>query len=516
MRKMILNRRSLIGASASLGLLGACSTLSVRTGALRRDPFTLGVAAGDPAPDGFVIWTRLAPEPLAPSGGMVPKPVTVGWEVAADFAFRNIVQSGEWLALPQEAHSVHVEVTGLTAQRPYWYRFHAGGAVSETGCARTLPAPGATVDRLHIASVGCHDYESGFFTAFADLAREPQLDAVFHYGDYIYEFGRRAKNPLRVHAGDETFTLEDYRRRYAQYKQDSDLRAAHARAAFICSFDDHEVDDNWAGDWGKDAGATPAFALRKAAALQAWYEHMPVRRTLRPGNGTRYFRRFDFGSLLRMHVLDTRSHRSNQLCEMRGNDPMCEKQDDPARTMLGAGQETWLAGGMDHGPGWHFVAQQVLMLPFDVRADGGDTPVMSTDNWNGYPDARRRMAALIAERQLTNVVIGSGDMHQHVVGYLPSDPDDPLSPPIASEFLATSVTSGGTGSARQAHQLHTLSHNPHVNLLNNQRGYQLYRVDERHWQADIKVLDQIDTPGGQLTNLATYVVEHGRPGPTIS
>lgn len=513
---MHLDRRSLIGASASLGLLGACSSLSARTGALRRDPFTLGVAAGDPAPDGFVIWTRLAPEPLAPAGGMAPEPAAVAWEVAADPAFRKIVRSGEGLALPQAAHSLHVEVTGLAAQRPYWYRFHAGGAASATGCARTLPAPGATPDRLHIASVGCHDYESGFFTAFGELAREPALDVVFHYGDYIYEFGRRAKNPLRVHVGDETVTLADYRRRYAQYKQDPDLRAAHARAAFICSFDDHEVDDNWAGEWGKDGGTTAAFAARKAAALQAWYEHMPVRRASGPGSVGRYFRRFEFGSLLRMHVLDTRSYRSNQLCEARGNDPICQGRDDPARTMLGAEQEAWLAAGMRQGPRWHFLAQQVLMLPFDVRPDGADAPVRSMDNWNGYPDARRRIAALIAERRLTNVVIGSGDMHQHVVGYLPTDLDDPLSAPLASEFLATSVTSGGSGSPRQNHQLRTLNYNPHVALLNNQRGYQLYTIGAGHWSTDIKVLDQVDRPGGRLSNLVTYVVPQDRPGPILA
>ncbi|WP_025290854.1 alkaline phosphatase D family protein [Sphingomonas sanxanigenens] len=511
---MLLDRRALVGAS--IGLLGACSTLSGRAGAMRRDPFTLGVASGDPAPDGFVIWTRLAPDPLAPAGGMAPAPAAGAGGGAADPAFRRIVQSGEALAMPQEAHSLHVELAGLSPQRPYWYRFQAGGSVSDVGCARTLPAPGALVDRLHIASVGCHDYESGFFTAFGHLAREPLLDAVFHYGDYIYEFGRRARNPLRIHAGDETVTLEDYRRRYAQYKADPDLRAAHARAAFICSFDDHEVDDNWAAEWGKDGGATAAFAARKAAALQAWYEHMPVRRALRPGSGTRYFRRFDFGALMRMHVLDTRSCRSNQLCEARGDDLVCEERDDPARTMLGAPQEAWLAEGMDREPGWHFIAQQVLMLPFDVRADGADAAVRSTDNWNGYPAARRRMAALIADRQLTNVVIGSGDMHQHLAGYLPTDLDDPLSPPLASEFLATSITSGGTGSPRQPHQLHTLDHNPHVKLLNNQRGYQLYRVDARHWWADMKVLDQVDRPRGRLANLATYVVEQGRPGPILS
>lgn len=513
MNTILLPRRTLFAATASLGLLGACSTLTGRAGALRRDPFALGVAAGDPAADGFVIWTRLAPDPLAPAGGMDPVSVPVAWEVAADPAFRTIVQSGEVLARADAAHSVHVEVTGLQPQRPWWYRFHAGSAVSETGCARTLPRPGAAVEQVTIASVGCHDYESGFFTAFAHLANEPALDAVFHYGDYIYEFGRRQKNPLRVHSRDETVTLDDYRRRYAQYKADPDLRAAHARAAFICSFDDHEVDDNWAAGWSKDGGATAAFAARKAAALQAWYEHMPVRAALRPGAATRYFRRFDFGTLVRMHVLDTRSHRSNQLCETRGDDRICEPHDGKARTMLGTEQETWLAGGLSEPPGWHFLAQQVLMMPFDVRPDGADEPVTSVDNWNGYPAARRRMAALIAERGLANVVIGSGDMHQHVVGALPSDPDDPLSAPLAAEFLATSVTSGGSGNVRQAHQLNALERNPHVKLLNNQRGYQLYRADARHWWADIKVLDQVDAPNGQIATLATYAVEQGQAGP---
>lgn len=516
MTHLVMGRRTLFAATASLGLLGACSTLSGRTGALRRDPFTLGVAAGEPAANGFVIWTRLAPDPLAPAGGMDPVPVPVAWEVAADPAFRTIVQSGPVLAVPQDAHSLHVEVAGLLPQRPYWYRFHAGSAVSEVGCARTLPAPGAAVEQLHIASVGCHDYESGFFTAFAHLAQEPVLDAVFHYGDYIYEFGRRNRNPLRVHAGDETFTLEDYRRRYAQYKQDPDLRAAHARTAFICSFDDHEVDDNWAGDFGKDGGATAAFATRRAAALQAWYEHMPVRPAMRPGSGARYFRAFEFGTLMRMHVLDTRSHRSNQLCETRGNDLVCETEDDRVRTMLGAEQEAWLARGMAAGPGWHFIAQQVLMMPFDVRHDGATQPVYSVDNWNGYRGARHRMAALIGDRGLNNVVIGSGDMHQHVVGALPSNADDPLSTPVATEFLATSVTSGGSGSERQGHQMRTLDHNPHVQLLNNQRGYQLYRTDCRHWVADIKVLDQVDRPDGQISTAASYVVENDRPGANVS
>lgn len=512
MSPILLNRRALVASTFSIGLLTACSTLSGRPQSFRRDPFTLGVAAGDPAPDGFVIWTRLAPEPLAPAGGMAPASVSVAWEVASDAAFRNIVRSGEVLAHAQSTHAVHVDCTGLQPHRPYWYRFHAGGATSETGCARTLPAPGARIDRLAIASVGCQNYESGFFTAYAHVAAEPELDAVFHYGDYIYEMGRQERNPQRIHASDEIYSLEDYRRRYAQYKQDPDLRAAHARAAFIASFDDHEIDDNWAAAFGKDDGATAAFAARKAAALQAWREHMPVRAALQPGHGQRYFRRFDFGDLARMHVLDTRSHRSEQLGGGQSG-PVARIDDVSSRTMLGQEQEAWLGEGLSAEHGWNFIAQQVLAMPFDVRQDGETAPAYSTDNWNGYPAARRRMADMIAQRDLRNVVIGSGDMHQHVVGYLPTDPDDPASPALASEFLASSITSGGSGSPRHAFQQDTLTHNPNMMLLNNQRGYQLYRLTPQSWVANIKVMDQVDTPGGQLETLASFVVEPDRAGP---
>ncbi|MBU2340413.1 MAG: alkaline phosphatase D family protein [Alphaproteobacteria bacterium] len=512
MPQILLDRRQLVASMSAIGLLTACSTLSGRPYSFRRDPFALGVAAGDPAADGFVIWTRLAPEPLEPAGGMPPASVPVAWEVAQDSAFRTIVRTGEELAHAHSAHAIHVECGGLQPHRPYWYRFHSGGATSEVGCVRTLPAPGARIDQLRIASVGCHDFESGYFTAFAHLAAEPELDAVFHYGDYIYEFGRRNKHALRAHAGGETHTLGDYRRRYAQYKQDPDLRAAHARAAFIASFDDHEVDDNWAADFGKDHGDTAAFAARKAAALQAWLEHMPVRAALKSHSANRHFRRFDFGDLARMHVLDTRSHRSRQLGEANSG-PVRQVRDDPRRTMLGSQQETWLGQGLTAQHGWNFIAQQVLMMPFDVRRDGEALPAYSTDNWNGYPAARRRLADMIAERGLQNVVIGSGDMHQHVVGYLPTDPNDPETPPLASEFLASSITSGGNGSPRHTFQQGALERNPHLSLLNNQRGYQLYRVSPQHWSADIKVMDRIDTPGGKLTTLASYVVERNRPGP---
>ncbi|WP_031395562.1 alkaline phosphatase D family protein [Sphingomonas sp. STIS6.2] len=512
------DRRNLVKAGLSLAMLGGAGAPRLLAKAtFTRDPFTLGVASGDPWPDGFVIWTRLAPEPQTPDGGMPPHDVPVRWDIAEDPGFRKIVRTGSAVADATLAHSVHVEVDGLRSHRPYWYRFLVQGAGSSpVGTARTAPAAGASLDRLRLAMLGCQDFETGFFTAYAHVAREPDLDAVFHYGDYIYEMATRAEPSPRKHHGAETYTLDQYRRRYAQYKADPDLQAAHAAVAFIMSFDDHEIDDNWAGEFDKDGNPPPVFAARKAAALQAWYEHVPVRRAQRPGTG-RAYRRFDYGTLARMHVLDTRSARSDQLCERpgiaRGELDACVPVDRPGRTMLGAAQERWLDDGLANDARWNFIAQQVLFMPYDARKDGATTPVVGKDNWNGYPLARQRLVDGIARRGLTNVVIGSGDLHQNVVGSVPRDANDLGGAAIATEFLATSISSGGTGGARYAGEARALDHNPNVSLLNNQRGYQLFTVTPDRWLAEVKVMDQVDRPGGSISTFAKFVVDPKRPGP---
>lgn len=511
-------RRGILASGLLLGLSAGAVGASVRH-TFRTDPFTLGVAAGDPAPDGFVIWTRLAPNPLVQDGDMPAVDVVVGWEVASDPQFRQVVQRGEGRAIAALAHSVHVEVEGLLAHRPYWYRFLAPGNIpSPAGRARTLPAPDAPVRQARIASVGCQDYERGLYTAYRHLSAEPDIDAVFHYGDYIYEFGPRENGVVRRHWGGETMTLSDYRLRYAQYKLDPDLQAAHASAAFIMSFDDHEVDDNWAGPYGKDGGPLGLFAARKRAAFQAWYEHVPVRANTRPDlPGSHCFRRFDFGALMRMHVLDTRSYRSRQLCEggeMTGEErAACLPVYTPERTMLGAEQERWLGEGLRQDASWHFAAQQVLMMPYDARKDGETLPQRGTDNWNGYPHARQRFVDMLKHHGKNNVVIGSGDMHQNVVGHLTVDPEDATSAPLAAEFLATSISSSGTGGAHYPKELHVLDNNPNVSLLNNQRGYHLYTVTPNMWETEIKVVDQIDRVGGRLSTLARFCVGPARPKP---
>lgn len=515
-------RRDLVKAGLSLALLGGVGTPRLLAQPnFRTDPFTLGIAAGDPLPDGFVIWTRLVPEPQTPDGGMPPQSVPIRWEVAEDPAFRKIARSGTTIADANLAHSVHVEVDGLRAHRPYWYRFIvAGGGASPVGMARTAPASGAPLDQLRLAMVGCQDLEMGFFTAYAHLAREADLDVIFHYGDYIYEMGTRTTPSPRKHLSAEVHTLDSYRRRYAQYKADPDLQAAHAAAAFVMSFDDHEIDDNWAGEFDKDGNPPSVFALRKAAALQAWYEHVPVRRAQRPGaDGARMYRRLDYGDLVRMHVLDTRSHRSDQLCESSGltHDDLnaCIPVDEPGRTMIGAAQEAWLERGLVNDARWNFVAQQVLFMPYDARKDGASAPVVGKDNWNGYPLARQRLIDSISRHDLKNVVIGSGDLHQHVVGSVPRRTEDLEGPAIASEFLATSISSSGTGGPRYAGEDHAMDHNPNVKLLNNQRGYQLFTVTPDRWRAEVKVMDQVDSPGGSISTLATFAVDPERPGPEL-
>jgi len=304
-----INRRrflALSGLSAAGAWMGTAHALAAQTDATALNPrnllasprfastpFTLGVASGDPSADGMVLWTRLATEPLVFGGGMPTRPMVVEWQLAADDGMRKVVRQGSAMAHPELGHAVHVELDGLAPGRPYWYRFTVGGHASTVGCTRTLPAATAAVDRVRFAVAGCQHYEEGHYTAWRRIAEEP-LDFVFHYGDYIYEGasqpGLRKMNGqpftnLRNHVGPQTYTLDDYRRRYAQYKSDTDLQAAHASAPWFVTFDDHEVDNNWAGAEDQDDTPSEVFLLRRVQAFQAYYENMPLRRSAFPRDG---------------------------------------------------------------------------------------------------------------------------------------------------------------------------------------------------------------------------------------
>jgi alkaline phosphatase D len=400
MTQPIARRRVLLG----LGGAFAAPAL-VRAQTVYADyPFSLGVASGEPAPDGFVIWTRLAPRPLEPHGGMAMQAVNVAWEVAADDGFRQIAAKGEAVARPELAHAVHVEVGGLQPGRPYWYRFVSGKERSGVGRARTAPAPGARMQRLRFATAGCQNYEAGLYTAYGHLSREADLDFVYHYGDYIYEGrgsnawrgsdGRLSANPRR-HDADEAYSLDDYRRRYALYKSDVDLQAAHAAAPWFHTWDDHEVDNNWAAELDQDNTPPEIFRLRKAAAFQAFYEHMPLRRSMLPQAAQmRVNRRAAWGDLLQAHFLDTRQYRTDQPCG-DGFKPACPAMTAQQATMLGEAQERWLGEGLNNPARWNLLAQQVMVLRLDRRntADAGAEPLFNTDSWAGYVAPQQRCCA---------------------------------------------------------------------------------------------------------------------------
>jgi alkaline phosphatase D len=519
-----LSRRGLLrgaGGLVALAALAPAARPAIAQPAFRSFPFTLGVASGEPAPDGFVIWTRLAPEPLVPDGGMVRAAMPVTWEVSEERRFTRPVASGTAIARPELAHAVHVEVADLAPGRPYFYRFRVGGETSAVGRTRTAPAPGAATDRLRFAFAGCQHYEHGHFTAWRHIAAEAELDFVFHYGDYIYEYrgrvpGQPGWGPLvRPHLGEEIIALADYRQRHAQYRLDPDLRAAHAAHPFLASYDDHEVDDNWAGPHSQEDGgsrfptAVPpeVFALRKAAAFQAWYEHMPVRRSAMPrGPDITAYRRLDFGTMARVHVLDTRQFRDDQPCH-DGVKAACAEVSRPDAQMLGAAQEAWLLDGSTDSPArWNIMAQQVPMMR-RLLASG-----ISMDKWDAYPAARQRLLDGLAQRRTPNPVVLSGDVHVALAATIRARPEHAESAPVATEFTATSVTSAGDGRAMTPGGEEVLRRNPDIALFDGRRGYCVAEATAARLITEFVALPFVTREGAPRETAARLVVEAGRAG----
>ncbi len=471
-------------------------------------PFTLGVASGDPDSSGVVLWTRLAPDPLR-GGGMPPDSVEVSWEIATDDRLRRIARRGTAVASPDFGHSVHVEVEGLEPDRPYWYRFYAGGEASPLGRTRTMPLAGAPTERLRLAFASCQHYEQGYFTAYRHMAGE-DLDVVFHLGDYIYESEGDATR-VRMHTGQELQSLDDYRNRYALYKTDADLQAAHAAFPWIVTWDDHEVDNDYAGAASEHQDPIDAFLGRRAAAYRAFYEHMPLRRAAVPnGPFARMYRGVSVGTLADFSVLDTRQYRSDQPCERRIA-PLCPAVLDPAQTMLGAAQEHWLLDRLSRSRArWNVLAQQVLMVQVDSVA--GPERGYSMDKWNGYVAERTRLLAALQQRRVSNPIVLSGDSHINWVGDLRVDFNDERSPAAATEFAGTSISSGGDGADLPPWSASVLAENPQVRFINGQRGYVRCDVTPRQWRADYRVLEYVSQPGAAVRTRASFAVVNGQPG----
>ncbi len=512
----LLSRRRLI-ATAGAAALGAASTQVPLARAHRPlaripdYPFTLGVASGEPRPDGVVLWTRLAPEPLT-GGGMPDRTFPVRWEVAHDERFRRIVRRGEADARTRLAHSVHVELEGLEPGREYFYRFRAGGETSAVG--RTKTAPRRNVRALRFAFASCQQYEHGYYTAYGHLARE-ELDLVVHLGDYIYEYGPHEYvapgGNVRHHSGPEIVTLEDYRNRHAQYRTDTDLQAAHSAFPWLVTFDDHEVENNWADEVPENDQPREPFLFRRAAAFQAYYEHMPLRRSARPhGVDIRMYRRAAFGDLATFNLLDTRQYRSDQACG-DGTDIGCDERLDPARTITGSEQERWLLKGLGSSRAtWNVLAQQVFMAQRDFEP--GPAQRFSMDAWDGYAASRDRLLSFIATRRVANPIVLTGDVHNNWAADLKANFDNPDSRALGAEFVGTSITSGGDGSDTTASGDTTLAQNPHIKFFNGQRGYVRCHLDREAWKSDYRIVPFVRRPGAPVATRASFVVEAGSPG----
>jgi alkaline phosphatase D len=505
----MLTRRHFISGAAATAFV-APAILRAQT-IWRQYPFSLGVAAGEPAPDGFVIWTRLAPDPLDLHGGMPMSAMPVRWEVASDSGFATIVRQGEELARPELGHSVHIELGGLEPDRPYYYRFQAGGERSINGRARTLPAAGTAPEALKFGVAGCQNYEDGFYTAYRHLARE-ELAFVYHYGDYIYEYRGDATRPSRGGSlivaarrgiGQDAFDLADYRQRYGLYKADPDLQRAHAAHAFFHSFDDHEVTDNWVQDLDPDGAPPELFRTRRAMALQAWYENMPVRRATMPRFGAlTAHRAVRFGDLAEIDLLDTRQYRSDQPCG-DGFKPACAEVEAAGAQVLGAEQEAWLTRNLSRQQArWNVLAQQVTMMSLDRRTRDEPEKILNLDSWAGYEVPRRRLLARL--RGLENVVVLTGDEHQNFAGLL-HDGDQA----VAAEFVATSISSGGDGQDLRPGSDRILAGNPQLKFINDQRGYLTCEVGRDEWRTNFMVVDRVSTPGGTLSKRATLAMTRG-------
>ncbi|SDN13321.1 alkaline phosphatase D family protein [Allokutzneria albata] len=497
----ISRRSALLGGVTALGAV----TLGGGATAAPANPFTLGVASGDPSPDGVVLWTRLATAPLAEDGmgGMGTRAVEVEWELADDERFTRIVRRGAETAVPELGHSVHVELDGLRPGRRYFYRFRANGHLSPAGRTRTAPAARSLTSPLTMCFASCAQYEHGYFTAYRHLAEESP-DLVLHLGDYQYEYAPNVYvapgGNVRHHVGPETTTLANYRQRYAQYKTDLDLQAAHAAAPWVVVLDDHEVENNWANLVPEHPD--PGFAQRRKAAFQAYYENMPLRRSSLPtGPELRLYRRIGWGGLATFHMLDTRQYRDDQACG--DGKKTCPERFNPKRTITGAAQEAWLLDGFRSSRArWDVLGQQVFFSQLDLKPGEGEKNDM--DAWDGYAANRDRIVDGWTSAGVRNAVVLTGDVHAAWAGNVHKRWNDPESPSVGVELVTTSISSGGDGSETRADTEAVLKENPHIRFFNNRRGYVRTKFTPHEVLVDYRAVQKVSTPGEPVRTKASF------------
>jgi alkaline phosphatase D len=514
-----LNRRRFLELTAGLAGAAVFSQLRPdlgRSAAVHEYPFKLGVASGDPHPRGVTLWTRLIPDIYEPNGGMPSVRVPVRWRIATDERMRRVVRRGTTLAMPDLAHSVHVDVNGLEPGREYFYRFEYRGEASPVGHTRTAPRPLARVRSLAFAFASCQRWDEGFYSAYARMAEE-NIAFVVHLGDYLYENGINARGGIRnVPVPDqfrpECMTLDRYRIQYSLYKSDPDLKRAHRLFPWLVIWDDHEVENDYAAIYPEDGQANTDFVARRAAAYQAFYEHIPLRARSLPLDGSmRLYRRMRWGNLAAFNLLDSRQYRTNQPCG-DGEYPRCAESLDPAVTMLGAEQERWLARGLaSRASRWNVLANQVMMAQLDHNR--GDPRIYWHDSWDGYPTARQRLVDFMALRPVRNPIVLTGDWHSTFVNDIKRDFSNPASETVASEFVGTSISSNNDRIVYGPYYGPMIPANPHIKFFEgDRRGYVRCRVNHTHWLTDLRMVPTVSHPAAPVYTLESFVVHDGRPG----
>jgi alkaline phosphatase D len=528
---MLSRRHFLSAAGVATGTMLAPALLRAATTVTHWQtfPFTLGVASGAPTSDGFVLWTRLAPQPLSADpltpGGMSMGNVKLSYEISSDESMQHIVQSGRADTEARFAHSVHLPVRGLKPGRPYWYRFRSGDAQSSIGRAITLPQRGAKLDQFQLGFVSCANYEQGYFSAYRHLADEAP-DLVMYLGDYIYEYvDTRSTDLVRKHSdGVEATDLRTYRNRYAQYRLDADLQRLHATAPALITWDDHEVTNDYGGLLSATFGDQPMFSnlaefkLRRAAAYQAFYEHMPLTPARQPQQeNLRIYDRYQIGNLLDVFMADARQYRSPSPCygppdHIPGRlitASECPALNDTSRSMFGMSQEHWLQRGLSQSSaGWNVLGQSLLMARLRRRDKAGE-PLYWTDDWNGYPASRQRLLQHMHDSKLRNPVVVGGDVHAYFTNDLKLDFDDPTAPVVATEFVGTSVSSK-PGSFEFAA---LMPDNPHIRFVDKDyRGYVSMNINEARMTTRYQAISDPLDAAATVRTLKEFVVEDGRPG----
>ena len=496
------------------------------------NPFTLGVASGDPLPDGVVLWTRLAPKPLNGGGMDGQQDIAVDWEVATDVGFRDIVQTSyehptatmkaRAVAEAKLAHSVHLEVVGLESATRYYYRFIAGG-YEAGGRTKTAPEPTVEVPTIAFAFANCQSWQGGLYPVYRHIAQDEELDLVVHLGDYIYESEPAGGGP-RVYETPAPTDLVSFRNRHAEYKTDPDLQDAHAAHPWVVTWDDHDVENDYAGTYSWYI-STADFAERRAAAYQAYYEHMPLRPSWVLGGqqwkNINLYCKISYGKLAQFVMLDTRQYRTVQpcgdqlvACEDRFRDLIVDENGQTRHhTILGDTQEHWLKEVLtSSSPLWNVIANGILMFEYDHRYPAGSESYY-LDGWDGYVATRNRLFKHLVENEVPNPVVVTGDIHAAWVAdlkYLPEDPNNSFkrreAVTVGTELLGTSVSSGLSQGWIDTYR-NALEANPHVKYFDSrQGGYVRCDLTSDRFHADFLLASSLEDRLAPVHTIASFEV----------